>query len=378
MQKRKKWLYIALGFILALILGSSLNSKPINNRAVVVGMAIDTADSGGIEITAQILITEAGADKTLSGKEISAIGDTVAGAFSEISISTSMDVSLAHCNLIILGGGILKTNAFYPLDYLMRNSYLSENAMLVGTTDKAKDILSAKTAFSQLTSFYAQRALETQDDYLDVAQRTIKSFAVDQKSHLEGNYLTLIEKLPLETPSIETSSGEEGQNSTEKEPEYYFNMEKTAVFLGSKMVGILSGKETVGLNAVRKKVSQGSIELVGDGGRVIDLYVVDFKSDASIRDRKPVLEIKTSLTAILKEINVPDGYIGSLELELSPKELEQANRYIEDAINECFSKCKALGVDIYDISGKMYRKYGIDGIAVADCDVTVDVQLEIE
>ncbi len=378
MHKYKKWLAIAIGFLLALILGSSLNAKPINNRAVVVGMAIDTAEQGGIEITAQILITEAGEDKTLTGKEISAVGDTVAGAFSEISISTSMDVSLAHCNLIILGGGILESNAFYPLDYLMRNSYLSENAMLVGTTDKAKDILSTKIAFSQLTSFYAQRALETQDDYIDVAQRTIKSFAVDQKSHLEGNYLTLIEKLPLSTPSVETSSGESEQNSTEKQPEYYFNMEKTAVFLGSKMVGILSGKETVGLNVVRKEVSQGSIELVGDNGRTIDLYVVDFESKTKITDHQPILHISASLTAILKEINLPNDYIESLELELSPSEIEQANQYVESAVKECFYKCKSLGVDIYDISGKMYRKYGIDDVSIADCDITVDVELEIE
>ncbi len=378
MKKHKKWLAIAIGFLLALILGSSLNAKPINNRAVVVGMAIDTADQGGIEITAQILITEAGADKTLSGKEISAVGDSVAGAFSEISISTSMDVSLAHCNLIILGGGILQSNAFYPLDYLMRNSYLSENAMLVGTTDKAKDILSTKIAFSQLTSFYAQRALETQDDYLDVAQRTIKSFAVDQKSHLAGNYLTLIEKHPLTEPSIETSSGQEEQSGQGKEPEYYFNMEKTAVFCGTEMVGILSSKETVGLNAVRKAASQGSIEIIGDDNRIIDLYVVDFKTDTTIKDKKPTLHIKSSLTAILKEINIPDGYIESLELELSPAEIAKANDYLESAIKDCFYKCRDLGVDIYDISGKMHRKYGIDNVAVEDCDITIEIDLEIE
>ncbi len=375
MNKHKKWLALVAAFVFALIFGSSLNAKPINNRAVVVGMAIDKAESGEVEITAQILMTKSSSDKSLEGKEISAIGDTVAGAFSQISISTSMDVSLAHCNLIVLGKGILEHNAFYPLDYLMRNAYLSENAMLVGTMGKAKDILKTEIAFSKISSFYAQRALETQDDYLDVAQRTIKSFAVDQKGYSSSNYLTLIEKLPLSTSSIETSTSNEEQ--TENKPEYYFNMEKTAVFKGYDMVGILTSQETLGLNAVKKSVSQGSIEIKTED-RTIDLYIADFSASNKLAENQPVLTITADITAILKEINQDKGYVDSLVLSLTDEEKKAAEKYLDDAIHACFLKCQSLGVDIFDITGKMYRSYNATNVNLDDCKIITDINLEME
>ncbi len=375
MKKHKKWIALIAAFLFALIFGSSLNAKPINNRAVVIGMAIDAVDEGGVEITAQILMTKGTEDKSLEGKEISAIGDTVAGALSQISISTSMDVSLAHCNLIILGGKMLEKNAYYPLDYLMRNAYLSENAMLVGTMEKAKDVLSSEIAFSTITSFYAQRALETQDDYIDVAQRTIKSFAVDQKSYTGANYLTLIEKIPLDKTSIETASSQDDSKS--EQSEYYFNMEKTAIFSNGKMVGILSPQQTVGLNAVKKSVSQGSIELKAEN-HIIDLYIADFKASSELVDKSPTLSIMVDITALLKEINIEDGYVDSLEISLSAKEKEQAVQYLEDAIHSCFDYSKSLGVDIFDISGKMYRLHKIKNTAITDCKIITDINLEIE
>ncbi len=379
MKRNYKWLAILGAFVIAFFMGSTIDVAPINNRAIVVGMGIDSVE-GDLEISAQILMTTASETNESGSKMISARSRTVAAALAQIAEYTSMQLSLAHCNFLVLGEELLKDNAFSALDYLVRNAYLSENALLAGASGSAKDILSSAVAFDQMSSFYAQRTLDTHADYDDVAVMTVKKFATERKKRNPSNYLTLIEKLPMEKGAEETATDENASPSSggEGETEYYFSMTRTAVFSGDSMLGILEENETSGLNFALDEVDHGSIEFIGEEGRLIDLYIV--KSDTSVvynRDESSVV-YDISISTILKEVESPAGLNEKFVITITEEEKKIAEAQIKNNVMACYRKCLELGIDAYDISGAMYRLYKKEKTELNYDSVSVNVDIDVQ
>lgn len=382
MKRWKKWIAFGLAFVIALFMGTAINATPISSRAVVVGIAVDK--SGDLlEITAQILVTSGSSAGKPQSKEVAARADTVSGALSQIAENTSMIVSLAHCNLVILGREILEENAVYPLDYLVRNAYLSENALLIGTLGKASEILRTKVAFSELASLYAQRAVESLAAFDSVAERSIKEFVVDEKKYNKSNYLMIIERVPLETvDTVQTAGGEDGgqgggQEGQDKQ-EYYFNMRETALFYDSKMVGILNETETVGLNLVKKEVSAGTLHIEGDNGEQIEVYIVGASADKEFDKDTRTMKVSIEMKVNVKEINATHSILPRADGVLSETELKRGEQTLIDSVIACYEKAKSAGVDIFDITTSLYRKYKTTDFSVENTSVEVEAKIIVE
>lgn len=385
MKRWKKWTAFALAFIAALILGGTINATPIVSRAVVVGIAIDRSGEL-LEVTAQVLVTSGSTAGKPQSKEISAKAPTVSGALSQIAENTSMVVSLAHCNLVILGKEILEYNAVYPLDYLIRNAYLSENALLIGTLGKASEILKTKVAFSELASLYAQRAIESLTKYDSVAERTIKEFVVDEKKYNKSNYLMVIERVPLEKVDVVPTAGgddtqgggQSGQGGQGEEQEYYFNLRETALFYDSKMVGLLDETETVGLNLVSKEVKAGTLNIKGDDGEEIEVYIVNASAKKEFDKDSRTMKVSIEMKVNVKEINADHSILSKDDGKLSETELARGEKTLVDAVTSCYEKAKAVGVDIFDITASLYRKYKIDDFDVNRTSLTAEAKIIVE
>lgn len=382
MKRWKKWVAFGLAFIVALFMGTAINATPISSRAVVVGIAIDKSGEL-LEITAQILVTSGSSAGKPQSKEVAAKADTVSGALSQIAENTSMIVSLAHCNLVILGKDILEDNAVYPLDYLIRNAYLSENALLIGTLGKASEILKTKVAFSELASLYAQRAVESLANFDSVAERSIKEFVVDEKKYNKSNYLMIIERVPLETVDIvQTAGGEDsqggGQESSGDEQEYYFNMRETALFYDSKMVGILNETETVGLNLVKKEVSAGTLHIEGDNGEQIEVYIVGTSADKEFDKDTRTMKVSIEMKVNIKEINATHSILPRADGVLSETELKRGEQTLIDSVVACYEKAKTAGVDVFDITTSLYRMYKSTDFSVGNTGIEVEAKIIVE
>lgn len=383
MKRRKKWIAFGLAFIIALFMGTAINATPISSRAVVVGIAVDKSGEL-LEITAQILVTSGSSAGKPQSKEVAAKADTVSGALSQIAENTSMIVSLAHCNLVILGREILEDNAVYPLDYLVRNAYLSENALLIGTLGKASEILKTKVAFSELASLYAQRAVESLAKFDCVAERSIKEFVVDEKKYNKSNYLMIIERVPLETVDVvQTAGGEEdgrggGQESGGDKREYYFNMRETALFYDSRMVGILNETETVGLNLVKKDVSAGTLHIAGDNGEQIEVYIVSAAAEKEFDEDTRTMKVDIEMKVNVKEINAAKSILPRADGVLSESELKRGEQTLVDSVTACYEKAKSAGVDIFDITAALYRMYKIADFSVENTDIEVKAKIIAE
>ena len=122
-----------------------VESTPLSERAIVAGLGIDYENDRFI-VSAQILLPSSNDSKSSGIAISSAEGKTIGEALAKISSESSMLVAMSHCNLVLLGENLIQDKAYTSLDYMVRNAYLSENALILTTYGSAKDILSAKTA----------------------------------------------------------------------------------------------------------------------------------------------------------------------------------------------------------------------------------------
>lgn len=384
MKRWKKWIAFGLAFVVALVMGGTINSTPIASRAVVVGVAIDKSDDL-LELTAQILVSTGATAGKPQAKEVSAKAKTVSAALSQIAENTSMIVSMAHCNLVVLGREILEENAVYPLDYLIRNAYLSENALLIGTLGKASEILKTKVAFSELASLYAQRAVESLTDFDSVAERTIKEFVVDEKKFNKSNYLMVIERVPLETVDVvQTAGGDDsqggggGNGGSDKEQEFYFNLRETALFYDSKMVGVLDETETVGLNLVEKEVKAGTLHIKGDNDEEIEVYIVNASTEKEFDKETRTMKVNIEMKVNVKEINASHSILPRADGVLTETELKRGEETLINSVTACYEKAKSLGVDVFNITSALYRRYQTTDFSVANTAIEVKSKIIVE
>lgn len=387
--KKKKWLALLIIALVAILLSNNIDSTTIAQRAIVAGLAIDMDDEEKLEVTAQILVAN-GSGSSADAKQISAKGETLSGAFTNISKQTSMAISLAHCNLVIMGKKVLEGNAYRVLDYLIRNAYLSENAMLLGSLETGKDILNTKVAFSNLASFYAQRSIFSYGTYQGIAKRSIKNFVTDFNKPCQSNYLPIVEKKKEgldegggsgggsggsgggsgdegaePKPSLADdssgggsgSSGNSGSGSGGGE-EFLFDLTKTGVLRGETLVHVLDEDGTAGLNYVMNEVKRGSITVPSKTGELIELYVIgksiDKKYDLDTKTVTYDLELSVIYKEEFKE-KADKNY--KRTVQLSPEEEAAGAELIRKNILDVYEDTRAVGADVYDICEAFHQRF---------------------
>ena len=265
MKRWVKWTVFAVAFAVILLFG--IESVPISDRAIVIGLAVDREEDAYM-VSAQILMASSGQDQSTSSGVVSVEYPTLSGALNEISKQTGMLVTLSHCNLVILGPSVLDGYAQKTLDYLSRNAYLSENALLVTSESSAREVLSAKGAYAQTTAFFMQQPLISDGQYQDIVYRTIKEYRADFSTFNGANRLPVVRPVPAEPPM---ESG--GQGGGGEDPAYVFDLSQTAILIKERYVFTANRTETAGLNYAEPEIQRGGLYLEGDAGEAIELYI---------------------------------------------------------------------------------------------------------
>jgi len=102
------------------------------SKAILLSVGIEKTTDGYTVSGAMIAgtFTPEGLAET---KIVSADGTTVAGALNKITANQGREVSLAHCNLIVLGSSLETENIAKILEYFLGKFEISNNALLVWT-----------------------------------------------------------------------------------------------------------------------------------------------------------------------------------------------------------------------------------------------------
>lgn len=359
MRRAYKWIAFAVCFALILLLGVEV--VPLADRAIVVGLAID-GDEEGFTVAAQILVPSDDDSKS-SGYIISeARSETLSGALTKISEQSNLIVAMSHCNLVILGKGVIDGNAYGALDYLVRNAYLSENALLLASEGSAADILSSKTAYSETSSFYIQRALMEFGYYNDRTVRTVKDFLVSHFSYNSGNWLPIVTRREAQSEQNPGDSGGGTDSpSGSGERQYVFDFSRTAVFRDGSYVFTLDERGTAGLAYVNSRIEEGSLtvkdEVTGD---VYNYFIVTSRANKKFDPDAMSAETKVKMELILKEVLSASDAYGPEDVEPDDGNVARIKESVESDIEAAFEECRAYGVDIFDLYGGFYGKGGAE------------------
>ena len=357
MKRAYKWVAFALCFALILLMGVEV--VPLQDRAIVVGLAID-ADEDGYSVAAQILMPSDDDSKS-SGYIISeARSETLSEALTKISEQSNLIVAMSHCNLVILGKGVIDRGAYYSLDYLIRNAYLSENALLLAAEGRAADILSAKTAYSETSSFYIQRALMEFGYYNDRTVRTIREFIVSQYTYNKANWLPIVTKRVAQSEEKPGTSGG-GTESPEGsgEEQYVFDFSTTAVFRDGKYRFTLSQEGTTGLAYVNSVIEEGSVTVTDpETGDVYNCFIVKSRAKKSFEPDSLTATVEVRVKLILKEILSESDIYAPEDVEPNDSIRALISEEIISDVVTAFETCRADGVDIFDLYGGFYGEGG--------------------
>ena len=367
MKRAYKWIAFALCFAAFLLMGTE--SVSLTDRAVVLGLGIDKGETGYV-VSAQIAMPAKEESKSAGYIVAMAEGSTVSGALDVLSREAGKLISMSHCNVVILGSGVIQHEAVSVLDYVVRNAYLSENAILLASTGQASDILSAKPAFSDMSSLYIQNMMMKFGYYPVRAHRNIKEFLVSYNTTRSANWIPIVSMTETEKPV----SGEAGSESGEGNAEYLFDFTETAVFSGGNYVMKLPEECTRGINYVESVLEEGALT-VTVGEAVYNFFIVRSKCKKSFsRDMTARFDIKLEL--ILKEVITSGTSVPANISEPGERADLAVAEEVTSAVRAAYETCMAEGVDIFNLYDGFYGVFGDDwdgDTARANINIAVDL-----
>lgn len=368
MKRYYKWIAFALCFAAFILLGTEI--VPLTDRAIVLGVGIDKSENG-YAVSAQIVLPGDAESKSAENIVLTAEDKTISAALDAISREAGKIISMSHCNVVILGSGVVQHDAVNVLDYIIRNAYLSENAILLTTAGKAEEILKAKPAFSDMSSLYLQNVLTDFGYYPVRNKRNVKEFLVSYNTETAGNWLPSVKLKSAEAPeSEETDSSGDGEA-------FVFDFSETAVFSGGNYVLKLDEQGTRGINYVESELKEGSLS-VSDGDTVYNFFIVDSSCKKKFnRDMTAEFTVKAEL--ILKEILSPTGV--SVQIE-NAEPGEKINLLISEEICEAvtlaYESSKKAGADVFNLYDGFYGIFGAEWKEEYFRDATLSVKTELK
>lgn len=149
-----------------------------------------------------------------------------------------------------------------------------------------------------------------------------------------------------------------------------------AVIKDDKMVGALSKDEGQGFNFLMNSISGGTLEITNpcDINKFVTLEILKSKTKTEISyydnivHLKKKIKVKVDFAEAQKNITLTKENISKIE--------EQSEENILKSSNTLFQKYKGLGMDIFDISEKLYEKY--PKIKMKDIINKTELKVEVE
>ena len=291
-----------------------------------------------------------------------------------ISEKSGKTVALTHCNVVLIGENVAKSQYFYSvLNYLITNSYLSENAFVFVTEGKAEELLKSNTGFGGNASFYVQRLVGMYGDYNNVANKTLQRFVVDYHQLGQANWLPLIKTEPT-NPDV--SAGGD-QSSTDKQ--ILFDINSVMIFKENDFVAEYGSEGTEAINYVMNKVSKGNVETIGDNNEKIVMYIIDKQHYYKYDLDKKTVKIRIEISTLLKEIidySGEDKYID--RTSLTEAEIARAEKSIADNILSFYTEMQSCDVDIFSFYEGFYSKFGNIALNMDIKDIALEIEVEVK
>ena len=298
------------------------------SKSIVTALGIDKL-TDNFELTAQIIVPQITTSSSQKYEIASGEGYDIGACITDLEFQTGEPLGLAHCFTIIIGDSVCQTNNMSNiLDYFARSNNLCTNAVLVHTTDLAKDIL-------EYTAIENKASQDILHDITEYNNNKILSFGTDLYSFLDNTLsphsTAIMFNLKLEeeteTDSSSSSGGSSGDessgsssSSTSQTSKTIKNEGKVTVFCKGVDIYTLSNEELRGFSWVDTgtifdvfNIEHVYSERLTDATINLIHYSTELEISSSFSNNVPVvninLKVNAKITGILETANIPvSGY----------------------------------------------------------------------
>ena len=400
--KRNKIVFIFV-FIIILLTPFSLETRAETDKvSVVTSVGIDRVKEG-VEVSANVIVPNSGGSGGAGGtdgtvKTVTAIGNNISTAFSNLTLIIGKTPGLAHCDAIILNKNLFETSVLEYLDFFIRTNNLTSNATLIVAENTAREIVETTASQKGLRAVSLSDVLLLNNEYALTKKANIDAFYLEHFSPSACSVLPLLtvgdsnkenvevgnkgaEKIKSNTVPTKTENeslgssgsggnGEKlGQSGNGSPTKIIKNEGKGVVVKNGKIIKVVSGAEMSGINLVSKNTKKGHLQIKNITAKQFENADLSFKIfnkktkvNGYFLNGVPVFNYNLDLVLKLEEVNsenfkvdmlkTTENYVeGTIKNEIAKK----VNFDLAAIINTAKqNKVDILGV--HDYFYKMFNK----------------------
>lgn len=338
-----RWGTVLLCLVVVAVCGFTTESLSLSQRGVVIGLGIDLAEEG-YTVSAQMLQAGAGnsPDSPAMYEVVVGRGATLREAMAAITKKSSLYPSYAHCKVLFVGEGLLNA----ALDPIMKEFMQSNdlgNVQVVAVKGTAYSAVTAEVAILPTTSVYMERDNLLITKFGGRRLVSLKDYC-QRMDGVSGNKF-----LPYAVPVAGEKPTGGDEASTDKQSPVLYDVLNTAAFDADGKVHIYGNEVTASVGLVETKGGQFTART--EDGRFVTVQIVGAK-------RRRTYTPDTVHGRYSYEVKVLEQNLSADEPSASEVEALVARR-MDEAMGAAFAECAADGVDIFSVSGHLYKRYGV-------------------
>jgi Ger(x)C family germination protein len=329
--------------LLVFVSTSCWDQKEIEDKAFVIGLALDKADEGHeeIEVTFQIAEPNAFAPSGESDEPFWNISEVAADlTWAHIQLTKRMNQvpSLEHCQIILVGEEFSRALGHDNLDFLFRTHDIRRKVHVGVVQGKAKDILNIDFKGSLIPAFVISEMMNENHNYsLEITNYMDIGSIHAAKTN---NYDFILPKLVIDKDKLDMSGG--------------------GVFKNMHLIGWLDGVDLMGIRFLRGDVGAGflAVELPEKLGKRAMMKVFESKSNMEpvIKEGRLIVKLDLRIEGDMTEIVRDKEEIDETEFLCKLEELYEQD--VKNKIEKSFRKMQQeFNSDPYQLKEKLMNYY---------------------
>lgn len=325
---------MVVGLLLLPLLAGCWSRIEINDRQLAVGVYVDSAPNGEVELTLGYAKPNEISSQAGSGgadakayTTISASGTTISDAYRKIQMNSSREVLWGQIKVVVIGKDYAAKGIGPLLDFLNRKPGIPLKTYMMMAEGKAKDLSNFTTQIEKFPSEILRELIARRKTIAS----SIKHFLI-AKEYGRGMVMAMI------------------GDSESKEDGVRVQVKGAAMFQDNKMVGTMNEYDMRGAMWLRGNMQDAIITfpVEGEGGPMASILVTNIKSGLkpALKDDRYVLQQKLEVVCIVDSV---ESYV---DLENHPVVEQLESRVAEEVkerIEGAFEKSKKSKADIFQL-----------------------------
>lgn len=345
--------------VLALVqLSGCYDARGIEDLAYVTALGIDISENNTLSLTFQISIpgtsSESGSSQSSKTENTTVQCTSIDSGISLVNSYISKQLNLSHCKAIVFSEKIAEQGLNKYIDTLSNNVEIRPDCNVIISRCSAKDFIeNATPSIETLTARYYEVALKSSEYTGYTTSTEFATFVNDIKnSFVQANAilggLNTGDNKPTEEPYIGIDSSYKA-NETPIDDVNNVETFGTAVFHDDKLVGELSGMETICFLLIKDHLQSCTISVPSpfESDSSIDLFVRKSKAPKiklDLVNGTPYISVDLYIEAHGLTLNETIDYTSIKDVELLQNSAEHYLKYT--VTNFLYKTSKELQSDI--------------------------------